>query len=273
MKTIVMILMAFSILWLGSCGGSSGGDGFSCDDSELSVNIQSQTDADCSIGGSFIAAATGNNGSVQFRLDAGVYQNSATFSNLSAGTYTVTVKDSKNCTASTQVVIAGEDGVVVIEDFATEDSGCKTSNGQITVFADGGTGELQYRLNSGSFQISNIFTEVQAGNHTVTVTDEEDCSATRNVRVLTGIQLVTQIMPILSANCATNSSGSGCHNGTGTAGSSRNWLSKSQVISNATSINNAVQSGFMPQAGSGRSLTQDEKDLIFCWVNDGAPDN
>jgi hypothetical protein len=52
--------------------------------------------------------ATGSNGQTpyQYRLNAGAYQASGTFSNLAAGTYTVTVRDAGGVTASTSVTLA-----------------------------------------------------------------------------------------------------------------------------------------------------------------------
>ncbi|WP_396193502.1 T9SS type B sorting domain-containing protein, partial [Flavobacterium sp.] len=51
-----------------------------------------------------------------------------------------------------------------------------SDNATITVNVTGGTGTLMYSLDEGSFQSSNVFTGVSAGEHTVTVIDTEGCT-------------------------------------------------------------------------------------------------
>lgn len=48
------------------------------------------------------------------------------------------------------------------------------NDGQIVVDAIGGTGSFQYSLNGGAFQNSNVFTGLAPGNHSITVTDNNN---------------------------------------------------------------------------------------------------
>ena len=78
--------------------------------------------------------------------------------------------------------------------------------------------------------------------------------------------LANDIMPILQQNCAV----SGCHvSGTGR----QNFTVKATVIQFANQIRTNTQSGVMPPATSGKSLSAAEKALISCWVSNGAKDN
>lgn len=78
--------------------------------------------------------------------------------------------------------------------------------------------------------------------------------------------LANDIMPILQQNCAV----AGCHvSGTGRP----NFTNKATVIQFASQIRTNTQSGIMPPATSGKSLTAAEKTLISCWVGNGAKDN
>lgn len=53
---------------------------------------------------------------------------------------------------------------------------CSTaSDGAIAVTASGGTGALQYKINSGSYQSSNVFSGLGAGNYTIGVKDNNGC--------------------------------------------------------------------------------------------------
>jgi len=75
-----------------------------------------------------------------------------------------------------------------------------------------------------------------------------------------------EVSTIIENNCAI----SGCH----VAGTGRvDFTVKANIIQNATTIRNNTESGIMPEASSGLTLTQDEKDDIYCWVANGAQDN
>ncbi|KIQ24088.1 hypothetical protein RT99_03120 [Flavobacterium sp. MEB061] len=104
------------------------------------------------------------------------YVPSNVFSNLSAGTYIIKVKDTQNATttlaatispslAATAVVMKGIDCV---------------SNGSINVTAAGGSGNYQYSLNGGSFQASNIFNNLTAGTYHFTIKDSNNCTVLTN---------------------------------------------------------------------------------------------
>jgi hypothetical protein len=61
---------------------------------------------------------------------------------------------------------------------------------------------------------------------------------------------------------------SGCHDGS--VSSLPNFSNLSVIQANASMIKSRTQSGNMPKTGS---LTQNQIDLIACWVDDGALDN
>ena len=74
------------------------------------------------------------------------------------------------------------------------------------------------------------------------------------------------VQAIITNNCAVP----GCHvSGTGRV----DFTVKQNIIQSASTISSYTESGFMPPSGSGRSLTQSQKDDVFCWVSAGAQDN
>ncbi|MEB2782544.1 2-polyprenyl-6-methoxyphenol hydroxylase [Algoriphagus persicinus] len=78
--------------------------------------------------------------------------------------------------------------------------------------------------------------------------------------------LSADIVPILQQNCAV----SGCHvDGTGRA----DFTVKDNILQFSSQIRANTQSGIMPPASSGRSLSSEQKELIYCWVTAGAKDN
>lgn len=69
-------------------------------------------------------------------------------------------------------------------------------------------------------------------------------------------------MPIIQKDCAI----SGCHNGS----QSPRLETNQEVIANAARIKSETQAGSMPR---NRTLSDQEIELIACWVDDGALNN
>lgn len=252
----------FLMFGLCSCGGdSAAGLTVDCSKSNLSVSIVNIVDSQCDALGSVVVSAVGGSGNVSFSVNGVDFQSSGTF-NLSAGNYTITAKD-KNCTVTVNATVNPGENAIAFGITESTNAGCGTSNGSITVSASGGVSTLMYKLDNGALQESPIFTGVSAGNHAISA-DDGTCSAQTTKFVLAGTSLNNEIMPLIDLKCATN----GCHNGDN--GSIPNLKVKSNVINQALLIKEFTQSGFMPQNGS---LTNDQKALIACWVDDGALDN
>lgn len=74
------------------------------------------------------------------------------------------------------------------------------------------------------------------------------------------------VFPIIQQNCAVP----GCHvAGTGRA----DFTVAANIIQFASTIRANTQSGIMPPASSGLSISASQKELIFCWVTNGAQNN
>jgi hypothetical protein len=130
--------------------------------------------------GSITATGLGGTTPYQYSLDGITYQVSNVFTGLTAGAYTVTIKDASNCINTTAVVnVVNTSGATVtaINSNAT----CGTSNGSITATGLGGTTPYQYSLDGITYQVSNIFTGLAAGAYTVTIKDASNCINTTAV--------------------------------------------------------------------------------------------
>ncbi|MFY0654760.1 MAG: hypothetical protein JXQ96_22200 [Cyclobacteriaceae bacterium] len=146
----------------------------------------------------------------------------------------------------------------------SSNSACGSSDGSITVQGFGGDGQFGYKLNGGAFGASNVFEELSPGSYEITVEDGNGCSATESVELSSGVSYTNSIKSIIETDCAI----SGCH----VSGTSRVDLTIfNNIAGNAAGIKSRTGSGDMPRGG--RTLTQTQKDLIACWVNDGAQNN
>ncbi len=262
MKTIHYTLLLLLSLSLLSCEDEGEAD---CA-GDLALTAANVTPAFCGqTNGSFSVTPANQNGSVTYQLDNGSFQSSADFTGLAPGTYQVTAKDDRGCTATASVAIASEDKTLAINATAT-DSECGKAEGSLTLEVSGGNAPYEYSLDSTTFKTENTFTGLEPGTYTVVARDKDGCASQANAVVLSGISFSNTVSSIISTNCAV----SNCHDG---SRGIPNFTEKSTVIARAAGIKTRTGNKVMPPPSSGRSLTDEQIQQIACWVNDGAKDN
>lgn len=97
---------------------------------------------------------------------------SYTFSNLTPGTYTLTIKDNSNCTYTETYVI--EDDTVFDFDFEITGTTCGYDNGVIKITVTDGVGPYLYQvgtISQSSTLSAATFSNLLPGNYPITVTD------------------------------------------------------------------------------------------------------
>ncbi|MFP9115934.1 T9SS type B sorting domain-containing protein [Flavobacterium sp. RHBU_3] len=112
----------------------------------------------------------------EYSLNSGAYQSSTTFTGLVPNNYTITVKNSSNCTASTTATINTVPTAPATPQLTAAQPDCTTTTGSITVTSPTGAG-YQYSLNGGAYQTSTIFSGLSANNYSVTVQNAAGCTA------------------------------------------------------------------------------------------------
>jgi len=150
----------------------------------LTANIVSQTNVPCSGGsqGSVTAAGWGGTSPYMYSLNGAPYQASGTFSSLSAGLYTIFVRDGASDIFNLPVEITQSESLGLI--VTPEDPKCLGGNdGSAVAVPSGGTGPYSYQWNTDPVQTTQTATGLSAGNYSVTVTDVNGCIATGNVQL------------------------------------------------------------------------------------------
>ncbi len=256
--TPVFTLAAFMI----ACASEQAPDLVDCETTGPSLVLDDQTDTQCGVSaGGFTFTATGGEGTLTYKLNDQAVETAGTLEDLAAGTYTLTVSDENECSDELVVTISNLDGVNITSAEATV-SGCGSTNGTISIAATGGVPPYQYKVGSGAFQESEVLSGLGTGTHTVTVTDANECETSTSAKILSGVSFEQSIMPIIDLNCAA----SDCHGGS----QSPNLTTLATIQSVATTIKAVTKNKTMPKVGS---LTEEEIDLIACWVDDGALNN
>ncbi|MFN8309001.1 MAG: PKD domain-containing protein [Chitinophagales bacterium] len=195
------------------------GDGTSCQPT-ASVTISqpsvitaaaTPTTAYCgNANGSAIATASGGNGGFTYLWSNS--QNTATAINLAAGTYGVTIHDSKNCSASANAVV-GNQVVSFTLTTSKTDAACGSANGSAT--ASSATTGLTFVWSNGGNTAT--ISSVASGTYTVTATETHGCTATASVTVnnASGASLSTSFTPV---SCFNGTNGSASVSATGGSG-------------------------------------------------------
>ncbi|HAF30376.1 MAG TPA: hypothetical protein DCG75_15145 [Bacteroidales bacterium] len=118
--------------------------------------------------GSVTISASGGTGSLEYNVDGGAYQSSSTFTGISVGTHTFTVRDANLCVASDDATVSLLDPLTV--SFNVTDIDCNgLSTGQITAIPSNGTPAYSYLWETG--ETTAAISGLSAGYYTVTITD------------------------------------------------------------------------------------------------------
>ncbi len=139
----------------------------------LSLTAVKYNTSSCINDGAIRATATGGFTPYTYSLDGVTFQSSFLFTGLAAGSYTVTVKDAKNCLGTTNVTI--EVNTIVVTALAVNASSCASTNGSIQLFRTGGVGPYMYSLDGNTYQASPIFSNLTPGSYTGYVKDSKNC--------------------------------------------------------------------------------------------------
>jgi hypothetical protein len=126
---------------------------------------------------------------VEYRLDAGAWQDSNIFTGLAAATYNVQIRFKSPytaCVANQNVVVDGTPCTAFIQGVVALPETARFANdGVISVSASSANGPIQYSKNNGStYQAGNVFSNLAPGTYQVRIKDAVNCEAVVSVVVL-----------------------------------------------------------------------------------------
>ena len=169
----------------------------------------SQTNILCFGGvGSATANPSGGVGPYTYTWTTAPVQNTQVANNLPAGTYSVTITDTKGCTKTNSITIT-QPPVIAIGTL-TNAATCSQLNGSAIASPIGGVGPYTYTWNSVPVQNTQAANNLGAGNYTVTVKDANNCIMTASVTI-------SSTGSITTTAASTNVSCFGGANGSATA--------------------------------------------------------
>lgn len=271
MTNLTRSLFLFSAFALATCVNKEIPTGPNCIDDPVQppTTVVSNATSCTASDGTIEVTAVGGLAPFTYQLGSGAFVANPLFIALTAGSYVVTVMDSRGCTNKATAVVNAVGSTLTATIVTTPDNACfPPHDGTITVTPSGGTPPYEIKFGNGAFGSTTTFTDLAAGVYPVTVKDATGCLLVWDCTVQhgdTGTSYASDIVPILNASCNSSS----CH---GAGNGSRSWTTYANVAAKAQQIKSRTASGSMPPPGS-PDLSAQQIQIIACWVDDGAKNN
>ena len=148
---------------------------------------------------------------------SGTYSTSGTFSSLSAGTYTIGVKDYNNCTSTVSVTVGQPSSALSASSTQVNVTCNGLGDGSITLTPTGGTTAYSYSWTGPGTYTSTKQSpsSLIAGTYSYTITDSKGCTSSGSVTIKEPTLLSVSKSSVTDVDCYGGSSGSITVSGSG----------------------------------------------------------
>ncbi|MEZ4777748.1 MAG: gliding motility-associated C-terminal domain-containing protein [Bacteroidia bacterium] len=151
---------------------------------------------------------SGGTGGYSYSLDGTVFQPGASFTGLTAGTYTAWIRDGLNCISTTTFIITQPAPLSLNSQVISNVNCFGNATGVFAVSASGGIAGYQFALSNGPFSNDTIYSGLAAGIYPVSIQDDSGCVATFPVQITQPPQLTFQNPALSMVDCFGNNTGS-----------------------------------------------------------------
>lgn len=151
----------------------------------LSITQTNHTNVSCFGSNDGSVSFTANGGTPPYDFTSGVTNSaSGTFSNLVANPYLFSVSDANGCFVTfADTITEPQELLVSITNYSHVVCNGQ-GNGTATALASGGVGPYFYNWNSNPIQNGATASSLTAGNYTITVSDNNGCTALNNIQII-----------------------------------------------------------------------------------------
>ncbi len=152
-------------------------------DSAVSVSIVVNNNVSCLNGSDGQLTAVGTGGTAPYSFDWDTFQSTAQISNLTAGTYRVTITDSNGCQDTISAIITQPSTALTLSASVTQHINCfGDSTGSVSAVAGGGVPPYDYSWSNGGNSANQ--NNLTAGWYTITLTDSAGCQLIDSVEII-----------------------------------------------------------------------------------------
>jgi len=200
---------------------------------QVTSSISASTNVSCNGGNNGSATVSASGGTPGYTYSWSSGATSTTSSGLTAGTYTVTVKDQNNCSSTSSVTITQP--AALASTFNTTNVVCNgQNNGSLQVLPTGGTSPYTYLWSN--TQTSQTISGLTAGTYTVTITDNMGCTLVSSSTVSQPTSLTSSISASTNVSCNGGNNGSATVSASGGSPSYNYLWSNTQTTATATNL-------------------------------------
>lgn len=166
----------------------------------LTSSITSTTSNVCFNGIDGSATVTVSGGTAPYTYTWSNSANTASISNLAAGTYTMTATDANGCTTTSQTIITQPTSALVPQATVTAQNLCQgQQNGSANVVVTGGDAPYTYAWSNGD--VTTTIQNLAGGIFTVSVTDANGCVKTDSVVISSPSSLSLNVASQTNVSC------------------------------------------------------------------------
>jgi large repetitive protein len=173
----------------------------------VKVLVQPQFGCSGSASGTITASGTGGYLPYKFKLNNGVFNTANSFSGLTAGTYTISIKDSLGCIKDTVLTLSAAPPIVLNTVNSVNLTCFNSANGSITINAAGGNAPLNYAVNSNAYTSSNFINNLNPGTYVVHTKDANGCLKDTVILITSPGQINGNVVTITNVTCIGLSNG------------------------------------------------------------------
>ena len=142
----------------------------------------------------------------EYSINGVDFQSDNIFNNVPNGAYTATVRDANGCLQTTSLVVA-VNSLVASASLINDITCSGADDARIEVIVAGGNAPYTYSLNGTPVQSSNIFENIPAGNHTITVFDADGFQINTNQVLVTNPEAIAVNIEITDDVITVNANG------------------------------------------------------------------
>jgi gliding motility-associated-like protein len=141
----------------------------------LNLSIQHPSCHNLSDGQASVQASGGSG----FIYEWSTGQTQTSINNLSAGNYSITVRNADNCETTEPFTLNNPAPLQVLHTYTP--ANCGLANGTISLSATGGVSPFQFAINNGAFNNESDFMALDAGSYIVSVRDANNCAHSSSI--------------------------------------------------------------------------------------------
>ena len=150
--------------------------------------------------GSLLVSPTGGTPGYVSALNKGLFTTKFLYSNLKAGTYAVTIKDSNGCVLDTNIVLSQSAPLVYTANVT--DAACYgDASGSVQINPSGGTPAYTFAYDQQPFTSGSVLSGLKAGQYLVKVRDSKGCTKDSLISINEPDELKLKIIDEVNPTC------------------------------------------------------------------------